>query len=179
MLPIEPKSTNYLRPDLDVLAATPMAAHRSWVLWRYVYDDEHQRWTKRLCMHDFYRNRAYWVSSTKPQHWQSFRVVREAYRLGGYDGVGYVFSAADPFVGVDLDHVIDAAGRLIPWASRIIARFANPILVERSVSGTGVHIYLKGALPEGRGRVTSGPTPGSQVEVYSARRFFCCTGRSI
>jgi hypothetical protein len=57
-----------------------------------------------------------------------------------YDGIGFVFCSADPYVGVDLDNCRDPeVGTVAEWAQKIIESFADSY-VEASPSGTGVHI---------------------------------------
>ena len=41
--------------------------------------------------------------------WATFDEALNRYERGGYAGVGYVFCAADPYVGVDLDTCRDPA----------------------------------------------------------------------
>ena len=91
-----------------------------------------------------------------------------------FDGVGFVFDHYGPYVGIDLDHCLNEAGELLPWAAEIVAEF--PTYCEYSVSGEGLHLICKGTLPEallhgkGTGR-RKGP-----IEVYSHGRFFCTSG---
>jgi putative DNA primase/helicase len=50
------------------------------------------------------------ASSTDPSTWTTFEQAVEAFaRNERYDGGGYVFSAGDPFCGVDLDDSLDPA----------------------------------------------------------------------
>ena len=61
------------------------------------------------------------ASSTDSATWSTFDDVRAAYEAGGFDGVGFVFTADDPFVGIDLDGCRDAAtGELAPWAQAAV-----------------------------------------------------------
>ena len=73
-----------------------------------------------------------------------------------FDGIGFVFTPEDPYVGIDLDGARNPeTGIIEPWASEIIAACASD--TEISVSGTGVHIIIEGALPSGcRHRVAIG-----------------------
>ena len=94
--------------------------------------------------------------------------------LGHYDGIGFVFSADDPYVGVDLDHVRDRrTGEIAEWAQTIIADLAS--YAEISPSGTGVKMICKGHLPiDGSG--TRKPYESGAVEAYQYGRYFCLTG---
>ena len=86
-----------------------------------------------------------------------------------YDGIGFVFSSADPFVGIDLDRCRDPEdGEITGWAQKIISRVQEGY-VEASPSGTGVHIIVQGAVRDGGMRK-------GKVEMYSRERFFTITG---
>src|SRR4051812_23309337 len=61
------------------------------------------------------------ASTTDPATWGSFAQARAAHATGDYAGVGYVFSAADPYVGIDLDHCRDPeTGVIEPWAAELL-----------------------------------------------------------
>ncbi len=91
------------------------------------------------------------------------------------NGVGFEFAA--PYVGVDLDHVVDSVTREIePRAVEIVARLAS--YAEFSPSGTGIHVIVRGALPAAI-KLSDYPTPGRGVEMYAERRYFTVTGNRI
>jgi len=86
-------------------------------------------------------------------------------------GVGYVFAADDPFVGVDLDDCFDPeSGELADWAMFIVWHLAS--YTEVSPSGTGVHLWMRGTLPSGRRRA-------GHIELYDRLRFFTVTGHAL
>lgn len=86
-----------------------------------------------------------------PQTWEPFEQCYARYSKDSkYDGIGFVFSSDDDIIGIDLDHCRDAAsGQITPEARKIITDTNS--YAEVSVSGTGVHIILKGKIP-GRSR---------------------------
>ena len=87
-----------------------------------------------------------YVSAT----WRDFETVRD-HATAAECGLGFVFTADGSFVGVDLDDCRDpATGTLDEAATNIIARLDS--YTEVSPSGTGVHVLLKGELPDGRNR---------------------------
>lgn len=95
----------------------------------------------------------------------------EAHKNNGIAGIGYVFSANDPFTGIDLDKCRNPeTGEIEPWARDIITRHNS--YVEISPSGRGVHIIINGRVPPG------GNNKG-QVEMYSQSRFFTVTGQHL
>lgn len=108
------------------------------------------------------------ASATDPVTWASFLVALKARRTCG-GGIGFVLGAG--IVGVDLDHCRDAeTGVIEPWAVEIIRKLNG--YTELSPSGTGVHVIVRGKLPEGRRRK-------GNVEMYDSGRFFTVTGRAL
>jgi primase-polymerase (primpol)-like protein len=84
--------------------------------------------------------------------------------------VGFVFTDADPFTGIDLDNKPERPLTPEQWAihERILNAFES--YTERSTSGRGYHIIVKGRVPAG---VHNGK---DEVEVYSSGRYFIMTG---
>src|SRR6266700_7871406 len=65
------------------------------------------------------------AASNGPTTWADYSQAIRAWQgpPARYDGIGYMFH--HDFTGIDLDHCIDEAGRLEPWASRIIKELAS------------------------------------------------------
>lgn len=136
-----------------------------WVLWRLVQRGE--KLTKQP--HSVTGAPA---SSTDPATWAAFDDVAGVLVRGGFDGLGFVFSAHDPYCGVDFDHHADG-GALDDWALERVNRLDG--YTEFSPSGSGVHVIVRASLPEGRGRKPG----GLGVELYDRGRFFTMTGRRL
>lgn len=139
-----------------------------WVAWRYERRDG--EWTKPpISPHTGWR-----ASSTKPATWGTFNQALAFYHEHhgkGIDGIGFVFSAADPFAGVDLDDCRDpSTGILAEWAQAEIAALNS--YAEVSPSGTGVKLFLEGRLPPGRHR-------HGHYELYDRERYFTLTGQHL
>ena len=90
----------------------------------------------------------------------------EHYRGGG---LGFVFTAEDPYCGIDLDHVIDTTGTMQAWAAHLRGVFQT--YTEVSPNGTGVHLLGRGTLGQGHKR--------GAVECYDRGRFFTMTGQQV
>src|SRR5262245_59804867 len=86
-----------------------------WILWHYRWRDG--RWTK-VPLRPLGKRLA---SVTDPTHWTTFEVALASRREGL--GIGFVFTADDPYVGIDLDDCLGEDGRLTPWAAEIVAEF--------------------------------------------------------
>jgi primase-polymerase (primpol)-like protein len=109
------------------------------------------------------------ASSTDPTTWSDFETAYAAVSRWRCDGLGFVFSRNDPFVGVDLDHAIEAT-RVADWAASIVRRLSS--YCEVSPSGAGLHIIVRGTLPPGRRK-------RGDIEMYEAGRYFTVTGGHV
>lgn len=113
------------------------------------------------------------ASSTNKETWSSYAVCAQA-----SDTIGFVFSADDPFIGIDLDGCRDPQTRLIqPWAWDVIEKFAT--YAEISPSGTGVKLWgiFHGLWTCPHKKAFDGSHCG--IEVYQTGRYFCVTGKVI
>jgi len=129
-----------------------------WVVWK----EERRDGKSTKVLYDARTGRR--ASSTDSETWTSFD---DAYRVcetdSRYGGIGFVFSPDDPYAGVDLDGTLDQSD----W----ITRFDS--YTERSPSGEGIHIIIRGRMPNGEGRKRG------DYEAYSEARFFTFTGQHI
>ncbi len=117
-----------------------------------------------------YHPRGYRASSKKPTSWATYRDVVQAYRQGGYVGIGYMLTRGLLFV--DLDHCrIPTTGVLSQEAQEVVARLGS--YAEASPTGTGIHIYLLGDLDLPAHRFSY---HGLHIEVYQADRYMTLTG---
>lgn len=104
------------------------------------------------------------ASVTDSSTWGTFE---EACRAG-MKHVGFVLAEWDPYTIIDLDNKPEKPCTQEQWArhQKILEAFDS--YTERSTSGTGYHIIVKGKIPAGIHR--------DNVEVYSASRYMVCTG---
>lgn len=107
------------------------------------------------------------ASSTNPNTWSSFETAISAVADGKYDYVGFVFND-NGIVGVDIDDGYDTEGFLSPLTADIIGKCKS--YTEKSKSGRGFHILLKGDLP------FKGKNNRNGVEIYKTSRYFIMTG---
>lgn len=94
-------------------------------------------------------------------------------------GLGFEFGASSEcaagYIGIDLDACDDWA----TFANWLTAQFGS--WSERSVSGTGRHIFLKGTLPHAV-KIDKGETCGIEhraLEMYGHSRFFAMTADTV
>ncbi len=118
------------------------------------------------------------ASSIDRATWTTFeRAVRAYSGAGSYDGVGYVFSADDPFCGIDLDDCIGADGSLAPWAQGIVECFDT--YTEISPSERGVKLFFRASKPAFAGcKIRDMGAGAGNLEVYDKARYFTVTGNT-
>ena len=139
-----------------------MRAFPQWVVWRYE-DTESAKPTK--VPYSARTNRL--ASVTDSTTWATFDEAVHAATNGNgwYNGIGFVLTDNDPFAFIDLDDTKGDQGAL-DRQIKVYNEFNS--FAERSPSGSGLHIIVKGALPSGRRR--------SFIEVYSSQRYMTMTG---
>ena len=112
----------------------------------------------------------YNASSTNPQTWSSFETAKRRVQEGKYDYVGFVFDD-NGIVGIDIDDGYDEDGLMSELAADIIGKCES--YTEKSKSGRGFHILLKGDLPfKGKNNLKG-------VEIYKSARYFIMTGDTL
>jgi len=105
-----------------------------------------------------------------PRAWGTFDEARACVALGVADGIGFVFTAADPFFFLDMDGALQPDGQWSPLAVNLCQRFPGAA-VEVSQSGTGLHIFGTGTVPDhGCKNIPLG------LEFYHELRFAALTG---
>jgi hypothetical protein len=142
-----------------------------WIVWQY--ETRGEKATK-VPVNPRTGNHA---SSTNPSTWTTFDEAVAACRASDrYAGVGFVFTADDPFAGVDLDDCLDEDGLMAPAAQAIVDEVDS--YTEVSPSGRGVKIFLRGRKSTTRCR-TKEVVGFGEIEVYDSGRFFCVTGLAL
>jgi primase-polymerase (primpol)-like protein len=94
-----------------------------------------------------------------PQTWTNYGTVEHLIRKG------FVLTEDDPFTVIDLDHCIDAQGRVKSETSKVLMYFQS--YTEVSPSGTGFHIWVRGKIPSAIKR--------TEFEIYSNLRYMTVT----
>lgn len=118
-----------LPPALEHFACEPI-----WVNWRWIKNSK-GKWTKEPYRTDDPELHA---SSSDPRTWGTYSAALKQVTAGSVDGLGIAVRGCN-IGGVDLDHCIDAAGVIAPWAQAYLDRMPTAYH-ERTVSGTGLRI---------------------------------------
>ncbi len=164
------RSQTTSQADPPPFSAVPeeLRTRPQWVIWRY---GPPRPGGKRPKMP--YNPLSFATASvTDPSTWATFDEALAALksRSGYFNGLGYVFSADDPFTGVDLDGCVN--GEVVTPESRDLITTLLGAYVEKSVSGNGIHAIVRAQLP-GPGRRRGA------VECYDRSRFFVVTGHAL
>ena len=109
--------------------------------------------------------------SDDPDTWATLAEAEAAAHKDDYHGTGFVFTARDPFCGVDIDSCVDPeTAQTEAWAKEIVEELDS--YTEFSPSGTGLHVLVRAKLPPGGNRK-------GRVEIYDRGRFFTVTRRRL
>ena len=110
------------------------------------------------------------AESNNPDTWTSFDNAYKQVSTGCYDYVGFVFND-NGIVGIDIDTGVDEDGFLTDIAVDIMGKCGS--YTEKSKSGRGFHILVKGDIP------FKGKNNRKGVEIYKQSRYFIMTGDVI
>lgn len=162
-------------PTTNLAAVAPQELQQldQWVVWRT--EERGGKPTKVPYQPDGRHAKA-----NDPATWTSFAAAVDAAEAGRFDGVGFMFTADDPYAGIDFDDVLDPdTGEWQPWAADIIGQLDS--YTEISPSGTGAKVWVKASIPGPRSRTKKipkswGPVGDVEVEMYDRERYFTVTG---
>lgn len=148
-----------------------------WVAWRL----EMQRADGRFSKVPYNPRTQRRAKVNDPSTWATFEVAYATQQAYGYDGVGFVLTADDPYIVLDVDTCLSpptadapiaSTALLSPMAAELVERFQT--YTEYSPSGSGLHLVLSLATSTGQRPVRKKP-----VEVLSANHFVTVTGRLL
>src|ERR1019366_3103086 len=118
-----------------------------WVVWRY---ETRAGGSPTKVPYQADPNSSSMASTTDPSTWAPYPLSQHSLSSNKYSGAGFVFSASDPFCGIDIDDCLTDEGSPKPWAVPILERFADSY-AEISPSGKGVKIWTRAQLPSDSG----------------------------
>lgn len=143
---------------------------KNWCLWKLEYPNgPDQKPTKRP-----YSITGKLASVNDPSTWGTFQDCFNYFSLGGYSGIGFVFTDTD-YSGIDLDDPSFLADGLpnpnytndLNRQIKIAHEFDS--YSEISPSGKGLHIIVRGKVPDGKRT--------NYIELYPSGRYFTMTGQ--
>ncbi|WP_179394958.1 phage/plasmid primase, P4 family [Lacticaseibacillus absianus] len=143
---------------------------KQWGLYKRIWKPEKDKYTKI----PYSALTGTKTSSTDPNQWVTYDEALTALQAYDLDGLGFFFG--NGYAGVDVDHIGADLDRLAAGdtqdntAWEFMTTFKS--YTERSMSGTGIHIIIKGEIPGTRRRK-------GNVEMYQDGRFFAITGDAI
>ncbi|MDW3860655.1 putative DNA primase/helicase [Staphylococcus saprophyticus] len=138
-----------------------------WVLWRAEWIEKQQVYSKVPYSTDGYK-----ASSTNVNTWLEFQ---DAISLSDeqYSGIGFVLSDDDNYICLDIDDAVNTdTGQL---QTDLAIEMTELTYCELSPSGTGLHCFFKGTLPDNRKKKRT----DLDIELYDTGRFMTVTGHTI
>ncbi|SHC91541.1 Putative DNA primase [Staphylococcus aureus] len=137
----------------------------NWVLWRAEWNEKQQKYGKVP-----YSINGYRASTTNEKTWCDFESVSVEYEVDErYSGIGFVLSDDNNFICLDIDNAIDEKGQI---NSELALKMMQLTYCEKSPSGTGLHCFFKGKLPDNRKKKRT----DLDIELYGSARFMTVTG---
>jgi putative DNA primase/helicase len=158
---------------MDVDALVPavldeLKALRQWIVWRY----EPRPGKDKPAKAPYQPRTGQRARTDGPATWGTYAQALARFQHGGWHGLGFVFTAGDPYAGVDVDDCrTPLTGEIAPWAWGIVEKLQS--YTEVSPSGRGLHVLVRASLPDHAGRKQGA------VEVYDAGRYFAVTGQRL
>ena len=169
-----PPRPHPIEPAVDAVPDT-LREREQWVCWRYEWQNDRDEWTKVPVNVE----KGWRASSTDPDTWTSFGAAVAYHERADTDtdGLGFMFDENGTVAGIDLDDCRDPdSGDLEAWANDLLDDVET--FTEVSPSGTGLHLYGLGFVPDGGNRGDVPDAPG-HVEMYDSGRYFTVTGERV
>ena len=108
--------------------------------------------------------------------WTDYQSVITAEQTGKFSGIGFVFTAEDPYTGIDLDNCI-RNGELVDWAIEVMDRFKPIAYCEVSPRRCGIKIWTRADFPKtARNKFYINTETEEAIEAYDSGRYFAVTG---
>ena len=147
---------------------------KQWICWKYQVKPGRDKPTKI----PYNPATGMPASTMDASTWVDFETASRS--AGKYSGIGFVFTKDDPYVGIDLDHVLDKNGKFLYKDAKDIFDYCKSY-TEISPSGTGIHIIGKAKLnPNSPHKVEENKERGTcEKEMYESGRYFTVTGNQL
>ena len=154
-----------------------MRSERRWVCWQVQVRGTSKT---KVPIAPFHRSdgRLGKAKSNDPETWGTFADACALKLALPDDDLGIGFMLGDGWSGLDLDHVVDAGGNLIPEAFQIMADLGGCGYAEWSPSGDGLHVIFWCDKPDGYTSRRS-IAENAYAEFYGSGRFLTVTGANM
>lgn len=114
------------------------------------------------------------AKSNEPDTWATFDNAKRYCQRYKYEGLTFALTSGITFI--DIDHAVDRnTGKILSKDAEELIAALSDTFIERSVSGTGIHILVKGSLPADALKRND----NKGLEMYDSYRFICMTGNLI
>ncbi|TPK17740.1 DUF5906 domain-containing protein [Mesorhizobium sp. B2-5-7] len=146
----------------------PLKALPQWIVWRLVQRPGEPKPTKL----PYDPKTGQLASATDPGTWTDYATATVRAAVGGFNGIGFVFTPNDPFAFVDLDDCRDPiTGEWMPYARDVVNMFPGASW-ETSQSGNGLHGIMRvGNKPAFANKARRWANNGNRFECYAEGRF--------
>lgn len=140
---------------------------KNWVLWKAEWNDKQKVFTKV----PYRSNGRYKAYSNKPESWDTFEKIYEAYENGIGEGIGFVLSDTDPYACIDIDEISNVHD-LPALAQEIV----NLSYSELSPSGQGIHVWVRYKHDK---ETYMNKNVKLKYEIYDRKRLITFTGEAL
>lgn len=162
--------------SIDNILSSPalagMRALNQWIVYQVTPDPKKPGKLAKLPVH-YSTGRP--CSVVDPANWgDAATAAASAKAWGASYGVGFCFTAADPYWFVDLDSCLQPDGTWSPLAQQIVGQVLPGAALEISASGKGLHLFGRGSVPPHASKNID-----HHAELYTEGRFCALTGTSL
>ena len=155
---------------------------KRWCGWKKVWDEDLKKWRKPP--YSPVTGEAIGPSEKWSSHYVDFETARAGVKKHKLDGVGFLFTESDDYLGIDFDDCVtteaieDHSVSVIQEEVKNWLRWFSPSYQEYSPSGTGIHVLCRGKIAKAV-KATLPNAGGATTEIYQQGRYFTFTGRRI
>lgn len=158
---------------LEVLRANipeEMRAQPNWCVFRTKWNAEKGKKDKFIIS----PTDGKWAKSTDPATWTDFETAMQYAEENNCEGLSFALNGSG-ISCIDLDHSVSKDGTLSANAEKLTKEIPETY-TETSVSGNGIHIFVKDDILAGGKYRNRAITDSGEIEVYDAGRFISMTG---